>query len=240
MASRTRVWTIGRVVLLICALGGTYGLFTVAAIGVALRAREVSVPKVVGLGLAEAGTAMDAAGLPLKVDDNRPFDPSIPPDRIAAQDPGPGVAVRRGRSVRIWISAGSRSSVVPKLVGETTRTAQARVQQDGIEITAVADIRTSDLPADAIVAQEPAPGARNTKVGIVVNRGERAAGFVMPDLIGVAGDDALELLRSHGLRVTIVAQQPYPGVPSGVILRQSPAAGFQVTPDQPISLEVSR
>jgi beta-lactam-binding protein with PASTA domain len=42
------------------------------------------------------------------------------------------------------------------------------------------------------------------------------------------------------LRVTIVAQQPYPGVPSGVILRQSPAAGFQVTPDQPVSLEVSR
>jgi beta-lactam-binding protein with PASTA domain len=38
----------------------------------------------------------------------------------------------------------------------------------------------------------------------------------------------------------VVAQQPYPGVPSGIILRQFPAAGFQVTPDQPVSLEVSR
>jgi len=240
MASRTRVWTIGRVIVLICALGGTYGLFTAAAMRVALRAREVSVPKIVGLEFAEAGSAMDAAGLTLKVDDNRPFDPSVPLDRIAAQDPGPGVVVRRGRSVRIWISAGSRSSVVPRLVGETARTAQAHAVQDGLEIAAVAEIRTSDLPADAIVAQDPAPGARNTKVGILVNRGERAAGFVMPDLIGVAGDAAVTLLRSHGLRVTIVAQQPYPGVPSGVILRQSPAAGFQVTPDQPISLEVSR
>ena len=45
----------------------------------------------------------------------------------------------------------------------------------------------------------------------------------MPDLIGVAGDAAVDLLRSRGLRVAIVAQQPYPGVPSGIILRQFPA-----------------
>jgi len=62
----------------------------------------------------------------------------------------------------------------------------------------------------------------------------------MPDLIGAAGDAALDVLRSHGLRVSVVAQQPYPGVPPGIVLRQFPAAGFQVTPDQPISLEVSR
>jgi beta-lactam-binding protein with PASTA domain len=62
----------------------------------------------------------------------------------------------------------------------------------------------------------------------------------MPDLIGASGETALNVLRSHGLRVGIVAQQSYPGAPSGIVLRQSPAAGFQVTPDQPISLEVSR
>jgi beta-lactam-binding protein with PASTA domain len=240
MASKTRVRTIGRVIILVCALAGTYALFTFATMRAALRAREVSVPKVVGLEFAEAGTAMDTAGLTLRVDDNRPFNPTIPAGRIATQDPGPGVVVRRGRSVKVWVSAGSRSSVVPALVGETARTAQARVQQDGLEISGMADIRTSDLPADAIVAQDPAPGARSTRVGLLVNRGERAAGFVMPDLIGVAGYAAVDLLRSGGLRVTIVAQQPYPGVPSGIILRQSPAAGFQVTPDQPISLEVSR
>jgi beta-lactam-binding protein with PASTA domain len=91
-----------------------------------------------------------------------------------------------------------------------------------------------------VVAQDPSPGARNSRVGLLVNRGERAGGFVMPDVIGVSGDAAVDLLRSRGLRVAIVAHQPYPGVPSGIILRQFPAAGFQVTPDQPISLEVSR
>jgi eukaryotic-like serine/threonine-protein kinase len=207
---------------------------------VALRAREVAVPSVVGLEPADATAAMESAGLTVKVDDNRPFDIRVPLGRIATQDPTAGVAVRRGRSVRVWVSAGSRSSLVPKLTGETERTAAARLQQDGLELSGSADIRSSDYPADAVVAQDPAPGARNTRVGLLINRGERAGGFVMPDVIGVASDAAVELLRSRGLRVTIVAQQPYPGVPSGIILRQSPNAGFQVTPDQPISLEVSR
>jgi beta-lactam-binding protein with PASTA domain len=240
MSATTRARTIGRTIVLVGALAGTYALFTAATMKAALRAREVGVPALVGLEPAEAAAAMESAGLPLKVDDNRPFDPKVPLGRIAKQDPATGVNVRRGRSVRIWISAGSRASLVPKLIGEPERTAQARLQQDGLELATVADIRSSEFPADVIVAQAPAPGSRNSRVGLLVNRGERAGGFVMPDVIGVSGDAAVDLLRSRGLRVAIVAQQPYPGVPSGIILRQFPAAGFQVTSDQPISLEVSR
>jgi beta-lactam-binding protein with PASTA domain len=240
MARNRRVRKVGRLILLFSALAATYGIFTVASMRVALRAREVPVPKVVGLEFSEAGLVMETAGLTLKVDDSQPFSDAVPAGRIATQDPVPGLVVRRGRSVRVWMSAGSRSSVVPKLVGETERSAQSRSGVGGLEISAVAEIRSSDFPSDAVVAQDPPPGSRATRVGVVINRGERAAGYVMPDLIGAAGDAALDVLRSHGLRVSVVAQQPYPGVPSGIILRQFPAAGFQVTPDQPVSLEISR
>ena len=62
----------------------------------------------------------------------------------------------------------------------------------------------------------------------------------MPDLIGVAGSRAVDLLRTRGFRVTIVGELPYPGVPAGIVLRQFPAAGFQIAAGDPISLEVSR
>jgi beta-lactam-binding protein with PASTA domain len=240
MVRHRRPRRIGRLVLLVTALATTYGLFAVVAMRVALRAREIPVPKVVGLEFADAGRAMEEAGLTLKIDDSHPFSDTVPAGRIASQDPPAGFVVRRGRSVRVWTSAGSRSSVVPNLVGETERSAQARSSQDGLGVSIAADIRSSDFPADAVVAQDQPAGSRANRVGVVVNRGERAAGYVMPDLIGASSDAALDVLRSHGLRVSVVAQQPYPGVPSGVILRQAPAAGFQVTPDQPISLEVSR
>ena len=240
MAKHRRARNIGRLVLLVIALGATYGVFAAASMRIALRAREVPVPKVVGLEFADAGRAMEAAGLTLKVDDSHPFSDTVPAGRIATQDPAPGHVVRRGRGVRVWMSAGSRSSMVPKLVGESERTAQARSTQDGLEVAVVADIRSSEFPPDSVVAQDQPPGIRAKRIGVVVNRGERAAGYVMPDLIGASGDSALDVLRSHGLRVSVVAQQPYPGVPTGIVLRQFPAAGFQVTPDQPISLEVSR
>lgn len=240
MSRSARARSLGRTVLIAAGLVATFALFTAGAMRVALRAREVAVPALVGLEFAEAGRAMDEAGLTIKVDDNRPYSATVSAGRIASQDPSPGAVVRRGRSVRVWLSAGSRASIVPALVGESERTAQAKVLQDGFEISSLAEIRASDLPPGVVVAQDPAPGSRHTRVGILVNRGEQAAGFVMPDLIGASADAALAVLRGHGLRVSIVSQQPYPGTPSGIVLRQSPSAGFQVTADQPISLEVSR
>ena len=77
-------------------------------------------------------------------------------------------------------------------------------------------------------------------MALLVNRGEQGANYVMPDLIGVNGDRAAEILREQGFRVAVVGSMPYPGVAAGIVLRQSPQAGFQVAPGEPISLEVSR
>ena len=47
-------------------------------------------------------------------------------------------------------------------------------------------------------------------------------------------------LRARGFRVAIVAQQSSPGIPAGVVIRQTPAGGYQVHPGDAISIEVSR
>jgi beta-lactam-binding protein with PASTA domain len=226
--------------LLLAGLMATYAVFAVAAMKVSLRAREVAVPAFVGRELPAAMTTGDDMGLSVRVDNAKRFDAKIPAGSVAAQDPPAGTLVRRGRTVRVWVSAGSREALVPAVSGDPLRSAQNRLQQDGIEVDGVTELRSEALPADAVVAQDPPPGTRSVRVALLVNRGERAGGFVMPDVIGVPGDSALDLLRSSGLRVTIVAQQPYPGVPSGTVLRQHPPAGFQVTAEEPISLEVSR
>jgi serine/threonine-protein kinase len=91
-----------------------------------------------------------------------------------------------------------------------------------------------------VLAQNPAAGAAADTVSLLVNRGERGATYVMPDLIGVNAQRAAEVLRGRGFRVALVAEQPYPGVPPGIVLRQSPLGGFQIAPGDAISLEVSR
>jgi beta-lactam-binding protein with PASTA domain len=91
-----------------------------------------------------------------------------------------------------------------------------------------------------VVAQNPAASSRAPEVSILLNRGELAATYVMPDVIGVDGERAADALRQQGFRVSIVGTQPYPGVPPGTVVRQQPAGGFRVGGSDAISLEVSR
>jgi len=240
MALSTRVWGAGKRLLIGGALLLTYVLFAAASMRLALKARDVVVPSLAGKTVNEASGLLIEMGLNLKVEENRRMDAAIPAGQVISQDPQAGVKTRRERSVKVWVSAGPRSNTVPALLGESERTAQLRLQQDGLQLASSAEIRSADYPTGTVVAQNPSPKSSGGRVALLVNRGERAATYVMPDLIGVNGDRAADLLRTRGFRVSMVGDHPYPGVPAGIVLRQSPQGGFQVAPGDPISLEVSR
>jgi serine/threonine-protein kinase len=237
---KTRVWGAGKLLLLIAALLATYGLFAAASMRLALRTREVVLPDLRGRTVSEATAALNESGVKLRVEEPRRLDPKVPAGRIVSQEPGPGSPVRRQRGVKVWISAGARASVVPALDGQTLRSAELRLNQDGFEIADVAEIRSNEYAPDAIVGQDPPPQTTSNQIALLVNRAATGESYVMPDLIGVNGDRAADLLRARGFRVAVVSQQPYPGVPAGVVIRQAPQGGFQIAPGEAISLEVSR
>jgi serine/threonine-protein kinase len=236
----TRVWSLGKLLILIGALAATYLLFAGLAMRVALRAREVQVPSLVGRTVNQASQVLGDLGLGLRIDPNQRPDEKIPAGQIMQQDPPAGVQARQQRTIRVWVSAGPRSAAVPVLVGQTERTAQLRLEQDGLTLGTVTEFRSPDYAADAVVAQDPPPASRAPQVSLLLNRGEQATTYVMPDIIGMHGERAAEALRRRGFRVSIVGSQPYPGVPAGTVVRQQPAGGFQVGPGDPISIEVSR
>jgi beta-lactam-binding protein with PASTA domain len=67
------------------------------------------------------------------------------------------------------------------LTGESERAAQLRLQQDGLAVTSLAEVRSSDFPSGTIIAQEPAGSARGTEVArspSIARR--RRSWYVMP------------------------------------------------------------
>jgi eukaryotic-like serine/threonine-protein kinase len=240
MPLRTRVWSAGKGVLVGGALVATYLLFAAASMRLALRAREVQVPDLTNHSANEATAIAGELGLSVRVDETRRVDAKIAAGRVLAQDPAAGSTARRQRSVKVWLSAGQRATSMPALTGDSERTAQMRLAQDGLALASVSEIRSPDYPSDVVLAQEPPAKSTGTRVALLVNRGDRGRSYVMPDLIGVNGDRAAELLRQRGFRVAVVGSNPYPGVAAGVVIRQSPQAGFQIAAGEPISLEVSR
>ena len=240
MPFTARVWSAGKLVVLGGALLATYLLFAAASMRLALRAREVQVPDLTNHTANEATAIAADLGLSLRVDDTRRPDPKIAAGRVIGQDPAPGSTARRQRSLRVWLSAGQRAAMMPPLIGETERAAQLRLAQAGLSPGVVSEIRSHDLPSDVVVAQDPPAKSPASHVSLLVNRGERGQSYVMPDLIGVNGDRAADVLRGRGFRVAVVGSAPYPGVAAGIVIRQNPQAGFQIGPGEPISLEVSR
>ncbi len=222
------------------ALGVTFLVFFGVSMRVALWARDVQVPSLVGRTVNEATAALADRDLALRVEENKRPDDKIEVGKVMQQEPDAGVTSRRQRTVRVWISSGPKRTIVPPLVGQNERAAQSSLQQQGVVVSSVSEFRSSDYPADVVVAQDPAATSRAPEVSILLNRGELSATYVMPDVIGVDGERAADALRQQGFRVSIVGTQPYPGVPPGTVVRQQPAGGFRVGGSDAISLEVSR
>jgi len=222
------------------ALAATFLVFAAVAVQVAVRAREVTVPDVTGLAIADAASRLGQEQLSLRVDAAQRPSTEVPPGQILGQDPRAGTVSRRQRTVRVWVSAGPKVAHMPGVVGESERSARIRLSQEGLDATSVSEIRSDAFTADQVVAQEPAPGQPAAAVRLLVSRGADSTGYVMPDLIGLAGEPAAAVLRQQGFRVSFVAQQSASGVPPGLIVRQTPAGGYQVHPGDAISLEVAR
>ncbi len=240
MALGGRVWNLGRLLLIASGLLATYVGFAAVAVQVAVRARDVTVPDVIGTTLGDASAQLAREDLHVRVDTAQRPSADVAAGRVLGQDPRPGTSSRRQRTVRLWLSAGPRIAYMPQLVGETERAANIRLSTEGQAPAIVAEIRSEAYSADQVVAQEPPAGQPAASVRLLVSRGADMATYVMPDLIGLDGEPAAAMLRQRGFRVSFVAQQSSGGLPAGLIVRQAPPGGHQVQPGAAISLEVAR
>lgn len=235
-----RVWGVGKVLLLVGALLATYVACFLISMRVAIRAGQVQVPDLTGLTVEDATLALQELQLRPRIEEMRRADENVPSGRVAQQDPRSGVEARPQRTVKVWISSGPHTTLVPSLVGQSERTARIRLDQDGVTLTSVSEIWSSDYAVDTVVAQDPPPLALSPRVSMLINRGPRPAIYLMPSLLGLELGRVDPALQDAGFRVTVVEAQSYPGVAPGIIVRQQPAAGSQVPEEGSVTIEVSK
>lgn len=237
---RSRAWSLGRLLVLLAGLAATSGVFFLAGLRVTTRAREVRVPDLRGQSATEARATLDAVGLGLRIDDTRKPDPLMPADRVLDQEPAAGQTVRRQRPIRVRLSEGRRDPLVPAVTDLPERTANVTLAAEQVVVGARAVIHSAAYRPDVVVAQDPAAGRRSGTINLVINRTDAAPGFVTPDLVGSLAVRAADLLRAQGFRVALAPDVTAPGLPPGVVVRQTPQPGFRLDATDTITLEVSR
>jgi serine/threonine-protein kinase len=208
---------------------------------VVLSSRDVAVPGLVGRRVMDAEALAAQRGLTIRVEGRR-HDSAVPAEQILAQEPPPGATLKAHRAIRTWVSLGPRRVKVPRVEGESVRTARIALEQAGAPVSRVVEIDDAS-PEGTVLVQRPPAGEADLSSGgasLLVSRGTTGASYVMPDLIGRDAGAVIAGLQSFGLKVTDVRYRTYPGVAPGIVLRQTPPAGHPVTGRTPLSLDVSK
>src|SRR3979411_3048965 len=99
----------------------------------AIHGREVKVPNLTGLTLADASKQTRSLGLILHLE-NRFYSPNTQPGHVLAQSPAPGVTVRRQWTVRVTESLGAQQVAIPDVLGHSARTASINMRRPELDI----------------------------------------------------------------------------------------------------------
>jgi serine/threonine-protein kinase len=238
--------TLGRLLLtifLVVAIGGT----TVVVADLWLlpwlihQQREVLVPELVGLEQAEAEEELARIGLRL-LPGEEVFDESVAAGTVLEQDPLPLRPVRRGRPVRVVLSAGAPLTRVPDLTGLSLRQAELALGRHGLRLGRVA--RSYDPDGSlGVVAQRPAPGSESKRgegVNLLVREGHERTYHRMPDLTGRPINRVRQDLARAGFDIRRVTYRRGEDTLPGTVLDQWPAAGVRIPTGGSIELVASR
>jgi beta-lactam-binding protein with PASTA domain len=190
---------------------GALAMFAVAltsafiSMRLAIHGREVKVPSLIGLPLADAGSEVRQLGLRLTLED-RFYSNNTAPGHILGQSPAPGTTVRRQWAVRVTESLGPQQVAVPDLTGESERTASINLRRLSLAVGTLAYTQAPGEPG-LVLAQTPGPNASGIdrpRVSLLLSQpddAESAPAIVMPSLVGLPLMSAAARASAAGLRI---------------------------------------
>jgi beta-lactam-binding protein with PASTA domain len=202
----------------------------------------LAVPDLGEKTLEEARQRAHDLGLELMIDEPGVFSMAVEPGAIAHQAPPPGFHVKSGSVVTVRVSLGGKTIEVPDVRENSLNSAQREVERAGLVPGLRARVK-GEGAADRVIATGPPVGdqvAPVSPVDLLVNTAPQRQQWVMPSLVSQPLKRVERFCRLNRLRLGRAREVNYPGIPSGLVLRQYPPAGSPVAPSEIITVWVSR
>lgn len=217
------------------------GLFSaVVGMKIALHRAEIETPDLQAKTVSDAEGILAGINLELSVVSRR-YDPQIPEGAILSQSPSAGGQVKEGRKVRVIVSLGARKHPVPDLIGETLRSARAKLVSTDYRLGRVSEVKVPGAEDGEVVLQHPAPGSEESgglSIDLLVSR-PLPSDFVMPDVVGSSLSRVFRIFETAGFKIGDIRYRPRSGKRRGTVLRQYPEPGNRLREDVRINVEVA-
>ncbi|MCR3956104.1 MAG: Stk1 family PASTA domain-containing Ser/Thr kinase [Gudongella sp.] len=201
---------------------------------------DIFMPSLIGMTQEEAEVIAEEEGFQLNIVDSISSS-EFEAGRIVSQNVDEGVRIRPGYPVSITVSLGSDLVSVPLLVNRTLTEAEAILKEAGLRMNVAYDF-SDTVPLDVVMEQsmesftdvEP-----NTRIDLVVSKGEEVSEVVMIQLIGTQISQAMNDIVAMDLVVGEVTYEPNNEAPANEVTWQSYDAGTTLETKTAVDLYVS-
>ena len=214
---KRRIWPVVLCLALLVVLI-TVGLFmTVGRRMINDLIKQLYVPNVVFMDSEQAQQTLQEAGLSASLSSRH--DETVEAGVVIEQNPAAGSLIWPGSSVRIVVSEGQETVMMPSLLELTRAEAVSELEARGLKLETVV-LETSEAPPGTVISQEPkanewvAPG---TGVELHIS-GESAP---VPELTGKTLSEAEDALQVAGFGLGTVTEQYSADARPGQIIGQS-------------------
>jgi eukaryotic-like serine/threonine-protein kinase len=236
----SRFLKIAALVLTFVIIAGASAYFTLTLI---IRSEDaVVIPELVGKDVVYALELLSDLGLNTKVKGTE-YSQNMPKNFIIFQEPEPGTEIKKGRDVKIVISKGPQSILLPKLVGLSLQQARIILEENELCSGNLAYVESDRWEKDQVMAQVPEPGVqtlRDSCVDLLVSLGVLPASYLMPELLGLPLDDVMLVLERLNLTPGQIRSAFDKTRPLDTVIGQHPAGGYRVTAGTHIDLTLNR
>ena len=232
-----------RIVLLVALFMSMAGIGAYVSLTLIIKGEDtVVVPDLVGKDVLYGLEILSDLGLNTRVKGTAYHD-QLPKNHVIDQDPDAGAAIKRGRDVKIRVSRGPETILMPNLSGLSLQQSRILLTENGLCQGALSAMISPRFDPGQIMAQYPPPGgivSRNTCADLLISRGPSSPVFPMVDLSGLTPESAIRQLEQLQLTVGSIRIIHQTDVPLDTIVDQMPPAGHRVSPGHLVNLTVNR
>lgn len=222
-----------------------YALILVASIfltmSILIKGEEIKAPDLIDKNLTQAYEIASRKGVYLKKIVGN-YDKNYKPLTVINQSPSPGVSIKEKSFIKVFITSEIVEVIVPDLSGYSLREGEKILRENDLKKRFVSYIDADNIPVDFVIAQSLPPGVRvprNSEIDILVSKGKRNKSYIMPDIIGKKAEKVLYFFERKKLKISKITTVPYPGLESGIIIKQFPSSGFRINLKNLIGIQVS-
>lgn len=199
------------------------------------------VPDLSDLTVSEAKKLAEKEGFKLK-EGAEVYSADIAEGRICQQDPKGGTEAKKGSTITVNVSKGSKEGMVPNVIGKDIDDLEKFLKDYGYSVGTVKEI-TDTAPYGVILEQTPSAGSsldKDSKIDVVISDGKGKEKGVVPSITGLTLSEAKKAIRAAGFTIGGIKYEESNAYGKGYVMWQQYAANTQLDKGTSIDIEVSK